>query len=83
MSKGKLAWGWVIKAPGQRYLSTREIGHHPEFFWIDDDTRALRFMSKAQADGVMMAVRQLSPKLWDFALTLGEARPVERGWLDA
>lgn len=75
------AFAWVIEAPGQNYLGTREIGHHPEFYWTPDHAKATRFISKAQADGVMMAVRRMKPALWAFAANLGEARPVEHGWL--
>jgi hypothetical protein len=74
-------FAWLIEAPGQNYLEAREIGHYPEFVWTTDHTRALRFYSKDQADKVMMAVRRLDPKLWAFAVNLGEAWPVEHGWL--
>lgn len=81
--KGAGDFAWVIEAPGQHYLATRDIGHHPEFFWTKDHLRAVRFISAAQADGVMMAVRRMAPELWAFALNLGEAKPVEHGWLNA
>jgi hypothetical protein len=74
-------FSWLIEAPGQNYLATREIGHDPRFFWTNDHAKAIRFISKEQADGVMMAVRQLAPELWAFAMNLGEARPVEHAWL--
>ena len=61
---------WMIEAPGQNYLRTRDIGHHPDFAWTTDPQIALRFASKEQADGVMMAVRGLAPALFAFALTL-------------
>lgn len=73
-------FAWLIEAPGQNYLATREIGHHPEFFWSRDHARAVRFISAEQAYGVMMAVRRMEPALWAFAANLGEARPVEHGW---
>lgn len=72
---------WLIEAPGQNYLGTREIGHFPQFYWTSDANKALRFMSKEQADGVMMAVRRLEPSLWAFAVNLGDAWPREHGWL--
>lgn len=74
-------FAWLIEAPGPNYLGTRDFGHYPEFYWTRDHTKATRFCSKAQADGVMMAVRQLSPALFAFAISLGEALPVEHGWV--
>ncbi len=76
------AFAWLIEAPGPRYLGTREIGHRPEFHWFAEADKATRFFSKAQADGVAMAVRALNPDLWGFALTLGEAWPREHGFID-
>jgi hypothetical protein len=73
-------FSWLIEAPGQNYLGTRDIGHYPEFYWTNNPHKATRFHSQAQADGVMMAVRQAVPDLWAFAVNLGEARPVEHGW---
>lgn len=75
------AFGWLIEAPGARYLGTQEIGHDPRFFWTVDDAKALRFASKDAADGAMMAIRALAPELWAFAVNLGEARPTEHAWL--
>jgi hypothetical protein len=74
-------FSWLIEAPGQNYLGTQEIGLQSRFYWTNDAAKALRFCSKEQADGVMMAVRKLAPDLWDFALTLGEAFPREHGYL--
>lgn len=74
-------FAWVIEAPGQNYLGARAIGYYPEFFWTRDHERAIRFVSQKQADSVMMAVRQAVPELWAFALTLGEARPIEHAWI--
>ncbi len=74
-------FAWLIEAPGQRYLGTQEIGHYPDFFWTEHATRATRFMSRWQADGVMMALRRMRPDLFAFMATLGEARAVEHGWL--
>jgi len=74
-------FAWLIEAPGQNYLGIRKIGHSHDFYWTDDHTKALRFHSQEQADAAMMAVRQLAPYLWAFAANLGEARPVEHGWI--
>jgi hypothetical protein len=74
-------FAWVIEAPGQNYLATQTIGHDPRFFWTKDPAKALRFISADQAYGVMMAVRKLAHELWAFAINLGEARPVEHGWV--
>lgn len=74
-------FAWLIEAPGQRYLATREIGHNPHFYWTEVAGRATRFASSWQADGVMMSVRQLNPDLFAFAANLGEAKPVEHAWL--
>lgn len=51
------------------------------FVWSKDHNAAVRFDSKGQADGAMMAIRQLAPGLFDFERLLGDARPVEHGWL--
>lgn len=76
------AFVWLIEAPGPNYLATRNIGHYPDFFWSKDPLRAVRFVSHAQADGVMEAVRRMAPELWAFAVNLGEARPVEHKFMD-
>jgi hypothetical protein len=75
------SFAWVIEAPGQNYLGTTGMGMSYEFRWTKDHMKALRFMSKAQADSVMMAVRQGFPALFAFAALLGDARPVEHGWI--
>jgi hypothetical protein len=72
---------WLIEAPGQRYFAARKIGTSSDFYWTQDHDKALYFMSEAQADAVMMAVRQLAPALFAFAVTLGDARAVEHAWL--
>lgn len=72
---------WLIEAPGAHYLAARKLAVH-EFFWTKDHNRALRFFSAEHADLTMMAVRALAPALFEFARTLGEARPVEHGWLN-
>lgn len=72
---------WLIEAPGPRYLGTREIGHSNSFYWTADANAATRFADAKQADGVMMAVRQLEPSLFAFAVLLGDAWPREHKWL--
>ena len=76
----KSQYGWLIEAPGQNYLAVRKLGEH-EFFWSKDHMQAIRFYSEQQADGVMMAVRSLAPAIFAFAVNLGDARPVEHGWM--
>ena len=74
---------WLIEAPGQNYLASRQTKGFGEFYWTRDHTQALRFFSEAQADDTAVAIRRMAPELWGFALTLGEAKPVEHGWIDA
>lgn len=74
-------FAWLIEAPGGHYLAVREMATRHEFYWTREAILATRFLSAAQADAVMMAVRPLHPDLFGFAVTLGEARPVEHGWL--
>ena len=74
-------FAWLVEAPGQNYLGVRQIAHYPEFFWTNDHTKALRFISKEQADGVMMAVRRMAPELWAFAVNLGDSWPREHAWI--
>ena len=71
---------WLIEAPGTKYLAVREIAHTHTFHWTVDHNKALHLRTKEQADGLMMAVRQLSPGLFGFAVTLGDARAVEHAW---
>ena len=73
-------YAWLIEAPGQNYLAARKLAGY-EFHWTVDHNKALRFFSKEQADLVMMAVRQLAPSLFAFAVNLGDARPVEHAWI--
>ena len=75
-------FAWVIEAPGQRYLAPREIGLHYHFHWTQDHNLALRFYSREQADLTMMAIRDFNPSLFAFAVNLGDAHPVEHGWMD-
>lgn len=75
-------FAWLIEAPGPHYLGTRTLGVH-EFYWTAAPSRAVRFVSREAADGVMMAVRHMAPALFAFAVTLGDARPVEHGWIAA
>lgn len=72
---------WLIEAPGQRYLAARKVGCH-EFHWTQDHNAALAFRCEAQADMTMMAIRQLSPALFDFERTIGNAKAVEHAWID-
>lgn len=74
-------FAWLIEAPGPNYLGTRKLGKY-EFYWTRDHNKALRFYSKQQADDAMMAVRELDENLFGFAETLGEAKPVEHGWVN-
>lgn len=71
---------WLIEAPGQRYLAPRHVGGY-DFHWTQDHNEALAFRDEGQADGTMMAIRQLAPALFDFERTLGNAKAVEHGWL--
>lgn len=75
-------FAWLIEAPGQNYLAVRVIAKVSEFHWSKDHNKALRFYNHDQADAVMMAVRNLEKELFGFALTLGEARPIEHGWTE-
>lgn len=70
---------WLVEAPGPRYLATRKVGRD-EFYWSVNVSQATRFWSREQADGVMMALRELSPDLFAFAATLGDAWPREKGF---
>jgi hypothetical protein len=79
VSEGAL-YAWLIEAPGLRYLASRTVGSSKEFFWTQDHDRAIRFRSGAECDGVMMAIRQLSPALFGFEVTIGDAKAVEHGW---
>ena len=72
-------FAWMIEAPGPHYLRTRKVPG-PSFTWTKDPNEGLRFASKEQADGVLMAVRELEPELFDFEKNLGNAWPVEHGW---
>jgi hypothetical protein len=83
---------WLIEAPGQRYLAVRNApATYYEFHWTQDHYAALAFQDQKQADLTMMAVRQLSKdappdtqfgRLFAFEVALGNARPVEHGWMD-
>lgn len=74
-------FAWLIEAPGQHYLAARAVAGH-KFYWTQDHDAALRFVSEGQADLAMMAIRELDPKLFGFAETLGEARPIEHSWIN-
>ncbi|MDE2096623.1 MAG: hypothetical protein KGL39_05195 [Patescibacteria group bacterium] len=73
---------WLIEAPGPNYLSAYNVAMSHEFYWTRDANKALAFRNKDQADAVMMAVRQLAPSLFTFALQLGDAKAVEHGFLE-
>ena len=80
---------WLIEAPGQRYLACRRLGCD-EFFWTADHNEALAFRCEKQADGAMMAIRQMDRTingfdkgLFAFEVTIGDAKAVEHGWLAA
>jgi hypothetical protein len=75
-------FAWLVEAPGPNYLGARAIGGFPDFFWTSDATKALRFWTKEQADFTAMAVRRMEPRLWDFALTLGDAFPRQHGFVN-
>lgn len=75
-------FAWLIEAPGPRYLAARKVTTSHDFVWHADAALAVRFHSEDQADLVMMAVRQLAPDLFGFERTLGNAKPVEHGWID-
>lgn len=74
-------FAWLIEAPGQHYLAARKLGSSRNFYWTRDHANAIRFASAEQADLTMMAIRDLAPDLFGFAATLGDARPVEHGWM--
>ena len=78
---------WLIEAPGPRYLAVQRLSITRDLEWTADHNKALAFRSQEQADDLMMAVRQLdrlfcSGRLFAFEVTLGNARPVEHGWMD-
>lgn len=68
---------WLIEAPGEYVLTVRNIGHHHRFHWSINPEEAIRFETAGQADAVMMAVRNMSPELFAFAVLLGDARARE------
>lgn len=75
------AFKWLIEAPGQNYLTVCKIGRSYTFKWTKDHLTALRFMNEEQADFTMMAIRELDGQLFAFAITLGDAKAAEHGWL--
>ena len=81
LTEERREFAWLIEAPGPNYLATRDVGG-ARFHWTADHDKALRFASRVQADGVMMAVRALDPALFAFAANLGDARLVEHMWID-
>lgn len=76
----KTEFGWLIEAPGQRYLAARKITTMRDFAWTTEHNLAIRFHSQEQADLTMGAIKQLAPALFAFEATLGNAKPVEHGW---
>ena len=78
MSKCKEGLFWVIEMQGPVYLSARQLGGY-EFYWTADVQSAIRFFEGAQADMVMMAVRQLRPDLFPACLPT-PIRAVEHEW---
>lgn len=86
---------WLIEAPGTRYLAVQRLTASAEFEWTADHNKALAFRSKEQADNMMTALRQMDRlhdsydnggklswgKLFAFEPTLGNARPVEHGFI--
>lgn len=77
----ELSFRWLIEAPGQRYLAIRRIGSSTHFHWTQDHNTALYFRDESQADDVLFAIKELKPELFGFASTLGDAHPVEHGWV--
>ena len=80
---------WLIEAPGPRYLAVQRLHMSDNFEWTGDHDKALAFRSKEQADALMMAVRQMDRQingfdkgLFAFEVTLGNAAPVEHGWME-
>lgn len=87
---------WLIEAPGRKYLAVQRLTSSASFEWTEDHDKALAFRSKEQADDMMTALRQMDRlhdsydnggkltwgKLFAFEPTLGNAQPVEHGWLD-
>lgn len=72
---------WLIEAPGQQYLTACKIGNGYVFKWTKNHCVALRFMNEEQADLTMMAIHDLDRALFGFAVTLGDAKAIEHGWL--
>ena len=59
---------WLIEMQGPAFLGVRHLGGY-EFFWTEEVNQALWFLDRAQADLVMMAVRQLRGDLFPTCLT--------------
>ena len=79
---------WLIEAPGLRYLAVQRLHMSDNFEWTLDHNKALAFRTKEQADALMMAVRQMDRALngfdkglFAFEAQLGNATPVEHGWM--
>lgn len=83
----KTDFRWLIEAPGPRYLAVQRLSCQDNFEWTADHDKALAFRSEEQADGCMMAVRQMDRAisgfdkgLFAFEANLGNAKAVEHGW---
>lgn len=79
---------WLIEAPGPKYLAVQKLHASDNFEWTADHNKALAFRSEQQADELMMAVRQMDRQingfdkgLFGFECSLGNAKPVEHGWM--
>lgn len=95
--KAETDFRWLIEAPGQRYLAVQRLSMSDNFIWTTDHDKALAFRSEAQADAMMMAVRQMDREidslrnhgklswgtLFAFETTLGNAKATEHGWIAA
>jgi hypothetical protein len=69
-------FAWLI----ERKAEPRYLAAYPrlrEFIWMTDHNEAMAFATREQADGAMMAIRELVPALFPVDI---ECRPVEHGW---
>jgi hypothetical protein len=68
---------WLIERQAKpTYLGTWD--RMRAFQWTDDHNKALAFATREQADGAMMAIRELVPALFPADIFFG---PVEHGWV--
>jgi hypothetical protein len=75
MTKETEYFSWLIEAPDASYLALRQNGKHPEFFWVPDKARALRFFCYKEAFGSMLDIQALFPELWTFT---GKAKIIQQ-----